>query len=213
MNDEISDAVLNGNVYDIEEILERRLGAGVEPVSCIEAMMAGLDETGKLFENGEYFLPEMVMAADTFKTGMEVLTPRLAGKAREYKGTIVLGTVKGDVHDIGKNLVGFMLESSGFRVIDLGTDVEPKLFVEAVKINSADVLAMSALLTTTMLGMTNVMDELEKAGLRSSVKVIVGGAPLSKKYAEDIQADAYGANAPQALEIVKGWLDGGLPSD
>jgi 5-methyltetrahydrofolate--homocysteine methyltransferase len=208
MNDEISNAILSGNVYDIEEILQKRLETGAEPMACIEAMMVGLDETGKLFESGEYFLPEMVMAADTFKTGMEVLTPHLAGKAREYKGTIVLGTVKGDVHDIGKNLVGFMLESSGFRVVDLGTDVDPKLFVETVKTNAADVLAMSALLTTTMLGMTNVMDELDKAGLRSGVKVIVGGAPLSKKFAEDIQADAYGANAPQALEIVKGWFSG-----
>jgi 5-methyltetrahydrofolate--homocysteine methyltransferase len=206
MNHEISQAILKGDVYDIEEILQKYLEAGAAPMACIEAMMAGLDETGKLFERGEYFLPELVIAADTFKTGMDVLTPLLAGKERQYKGTIVLGTVRGDVHDIGKNLVGFMLESSGFRVIDLGTDVEASRFVEAVKDNSADVVALSALLTTTMLGMKAVIDALHQAGLRASVKVIVGGAPLSQKFAEDIQADAYGVNAPQALEIVKRWM-------
>ena len=206
MTSEISKVVLTGDVYDIEEILQKHLGTGVEPMACIDAMMAGLDETGKLFESGEYFLPELMIAADTFKAGMDVLTPLLAGKTRQYKGTVVLGTVQGDVHDIGKNLVGFMLESSGFRVIDLGTDVDPGRFVEAVKTNTADVLAMSALLTTTMLGMEKVIEKLQKAGLGSSVKVIVGGALLSRKFAEDIGSDAYGANAPQAVEIVTGWL-------
>jgi 5-methyltetrahydrofolate--homocysteine methyltransferase len=206
MNNEISQAVLEGNIYDIEDILQKQLAADVEPMACVEAMMAGLDETGKRFEQGVYFLPELVVAADVFKTGMDVLTPLLAGKDREYRGTVVLGTVRGDVHDIGKNLVGFMLESNGFRVIDLGTDVDPKLFVNAVRTHSADVLALSALLTTTMLGMKTVIDELEMAGLRSSVKVIVGGAPLSRKFTEEIRADAYGPTAPDALEIVKGWL-------
>lgn len=206
MSEEISQAVLDGNVYDIEEILQKRLESGLAPLACIEAMMAGLDETGKRFESGDFFLPELIMAADAFKTGMEVLTPHMGGATRQFKGTVVLGTVQGDVHDIGKNLVGFMLESSGFRVIDLGTDVQPERFVEAVKEHSADVLAMSALLTTTMLGMPGVLDELKKAGLRERVKVIVGGAPLSKKFAEDIQADAYGATAPQAVEIVVGWI-------
>ncbi len=208
MIEDLSKAVLTGNVYDIDEILRTHLGAGEAPMACLEAMMAGLDETGKRFESGEYFVPELMMAADTFKAGMDVLAPHLAGKTREYKGTVVLGTVRGDVHDIGKNLVGFMLESSGFRVIDLGTDVEAARFVQAVKANSADVLAMSALLTTTMLGMQTVVKELEAAGLRGRVKVIVGGAPLSRKFAEDIQADAYGATAPQALEIIQGWVAG-----
>ena len=113
-------------------------------MACLDAMMAGLDQTGKLFESGEYYLPELIMAADTFKEGMQVLAPRLAGKDRQFKGTVVLGTV-GDTHDIGKNLVGFMLECNGFDVIDLGTDVPAASFVEAVKAHSADVLAMSAL--------------------------------------------------------------------
>lgn len=205
LHSELGQAVLEGNVYDIEELLGAALAAGAPPMACVEAMMAGLDETGKRFERGEYFLPELVVAAEAFKTGMHVLTPLLAGQERAYHGTVVLGTVKGDVHDIGKNLVGFLLESAGFKVIDLGVDVAPQLFVNAVKTYSAGVLALSALLTTTMLGMPEVIAGLETAGLRPGVKVIVGGAPLSKKFAAEIGADGYGLNAPQAVEIIKGW--------
>jgi 5-methyltetrahydrofolate--homocysteine methyltransferase len=169
-------------------------------------MMAGLEETGTLFERGAYFVPELMMAADAFRAGMEVLAPRLAGTPREYEGTIVLGTVQGDVHDIGKNLVGFMLESSGFKVIDLGTDTAPERFVRAVQEHSADVLAMSALLTTTMLGMPEVVETLEEARLRNTVKVIIGGAPVSQKFAADIGVDAYAATAPEAVERVKALL-------
>lgn len=208
MTDEISNAVLEGNLYDIADILQKRLAADQTPMACLESMMAGLDETGKLFERGEYFVPELMMAADTFKAGMEVLAPHLSGESRKYRGTVVLGTVHGDVHDIGKNLVGFMLECNGFRVVDLGTDVPAEGFVEAVKANSADVVAISALLTTTMLGMRAVVQALEEAGLRSGVRVIIGGAPVSKKFAEDIHADAYAANAPQGVDLVKGWLGG-----
>jgi 5-methyltetrahydrofolate--homocysteine methyltransferase len=208
MTIEISNAVLTGNLYDIADILQKHLATDHPPMACLEAMMAGLDETGKLFEGGEYFVPELMMAADTFKTGMEVLAPHLEGKTREYKGSVVLGTVQGDVHDIGKNLVGFMLESNGFKVIDLGTNVPASRFVEAVKTHSADVLAMSSLLTTTMLGMQAVVKALEDAKLRSSVKVIIGGAPISQKFADDIRVDAFGASAPQGVDIVKAWLGG-----
>jgi 5-methyltetrahydrofolate--homocysteine methyltransferase len=171
MMDAISDAVLTGNLYDIADILLERLEAGATPLACLDAKMAGLDQTGKLFESGDYFVPELMMAANTFKAGMEVLTPRLAGETRKSSGTIVIGTVQGDVHDIGKNLVGFMLECSGFKVIDLGTNVSAESFVQAIKTNSADVLAMSALLTTTMLGMQKVLKALDEAGLRASVKL------------------------------------------
>ncbi len=208
MTEDITNAVLEGNQYDIAEILQAHLAAGRTPMACLEAMMAGLDETGKRFERGAYFVPELMVAASTFKAGMDVLAPYLAEKPREYKGTVVLGTVQGDVHDIGKNLVGFMLECNGFRVVDLGTNVPVGSFVEAVKTHSADVLAMSALLTTTMLGMRTVMKALEEAGLRSRLKVVIGGAPVSQRFAEDIRADAYGANAPQAVEIVRGWSSG-----
>ena len=206
MIDEITTAVQNGNLYDIADILAIHLSEGASPTACLDAMIAGLDKTGKLFECGEYYVPELMMAADTFKTGMQVLAPHLEGDARRYRGTVVIGSVQGDVHDIGKNLVGFMLECNGFKVVDLGTSVTPEQFVQAVKEHSANVLAMSALLTTTMLGMPKVVQALEEAGLRQKVKVIIGGAPISQKFAEDIHADAYGVNAPQGVEIVSGWL-------
>jgi 5-methyltetrahydrofolate--homocysteine methyltransferase len=208
MSREVSDAVLSGNLYDVAEIVQGHLDAGGEPDACLEAMMAGLEETGVMFERGDYFVPELMMAADTFKAGMEVLAPRLAGTPRAYEGTVVLGTVQGDVHDIGKNLVGFMLESSGFRVVDLGTDSPPARFVGAVQEHAADVVAMSALLTTTMLGMSEVVEVLAQAGLRDRVKVIIGGAPVSAKFAEEIGVDAYAASAPEAVEVVRALLRG-----
>ncbi len=206
MTEEIKKAILIGNRYDIGDILEETLKTGTAPMACLDAMMAGLDETGTLFDSGEYFVPELMMAADTFNAGMEILSPLLADKPRSFKGTIVLGTVQGDVHDIGKNLVGFMLESSGFKVIDLGTNVPAESFMDAVTTHSADILAISALLTTTMLSMESVVEQLENSGLRSKVKVIIGGAPVSEQFAIDIKADAYAMNAPQGIEIVKAWL-------
>jgi 5-methyltetrahydrofolate--homocysteine methyltransferase len=206
MVDMVSNAVLTGNLYDMAEIVQGRLDAGEKPMACLEAMMAGLETTGKRFEAGEYFVPELMMAADTFKAGMGVLAPHLAGVPRDYDGTVVLGTVQGDVHDIGKNLVGFMLESSGFKVIDLGTDVPPGRFVQAVEEQAAGVLAMSALLTTTMLGMPHVLAALEEAGLREKVKVIVGGAPVSARFAREIGADAYAPSAPEGVTVIQALL-------
>ena len=159
MIEKITDAVLTGNLYDIAEILQEHLEAGQTSMACLEAMIAGLDETGKRFDAGDYFVPELMMAGDAFKTGMKTLEPHLAGTERDYAGVIVLGTVEGDVHDIGKNLVGFMLESAGFKVIDLGVNVSTGQFLDAVKEHSADILGMSALLTTTMLGMEEVVKE------------------------------------------------------
>lgn len=206
MIQEISDAVLSGNLYDVAEIVQVHLDAGEDPDACLEAMMDGLEETGARFERGAYFVPELMMAADTFKTGMEMLAPHLAGTSRTYEGTVVLGTVQGDVHDIGKNLVGFMLESSGFRVVDLGTDTPPARFVGAVQEYAPDVVAMSALLTTTMLGMSEVIEALAQAGLRDRVKVIIGGAPVSVRFADEIGVDAYAASAPEAVEAVRALL-------
>jgi 5-methyltetrahydrofolate--homocysteine methyltransferase len=207
MTEAISNAVLTGNLYDIADIVQGNLEVGVPPMTCLDEMMGGLDETGKRFERGEYYVPELMMAADTFKEGVTLLEPHLAGESRDYAATVILGTVQGDVHDIGKNLVGFMLECNGFKVIDLGTNVSPDQFVEAVKTHSGEVVALSALLTTTMLGMPRVIEALESAGLRNSVKVIIGGAPVSQKFAEDIHADAYAAHAPQGVEVLRGWFD------
>jgi corrinoid protein of di/trimethylamine methyltransferase len=209
MSEAISSAIVAGEVYDIAEIVQQQLDAGQETSACLEAMMAGLEETGKRFEAGEYFVPELVMAADAFKAGMEVLAPHLAEGSRHFAGTVVLGTVQGDVHDIGKNLVGFLLESNGFQLIDLGTDVSSEHFVQAVQEHNAQVLAMSALLTTTMLGMGDIVTALEEAGLREMVKVIIGGAPVSQRFAEQIGADAYAPTAPQGVEIVQAWLASG----
>jgi 5-methyltetrahydrofolate--homocysteine methyltransferase len=206
MIEEITTAILEGNTYDIDEIIQSHIDSEIEPVDCLQAMINGLEMVGDLFERGEYFLPELTMAGDTFKAGMKTLEPYLAGTQREYMGTVVLGTVQGDVHDIGKNLVGFMVESAGFKVIDLGIDVPVERFLHAVTEHSADVLAMSALLTTTMLGMKDVVAALETKGMRDNVKVIIGGAPVSRKFAEDIGADAYASSAPQGVERIKAWL-------
>jgi 5-methyltetrahydrofolate--homocysteine methyltransferase len=208
MSETIRIAVLSADLYDIEETVQARLDAGDEPLACLEAMMTGLEQTGHRFEAGEYFVPELMMAADTFKAGMEVLAPHLAEGSRSFAGTVVLGTVDGDVHDIGKNLVGFLLESGGCRLVDLGTDVSAEAFVQAVRDHEADVLAMSALLTTTMLAMPEVIAALGQAGLREGIKVIIGGAPVSQRFAAQIGADAYAATAPEGVETVKGWLTG-----
>lgn len=206
MNTAIVKGVEEGNLYDIEDMLNAALAAGESPKELLEAMMAGLKSCGDHFEAGEYFLPELIGAADAFKAGMAILAPRLSAGDRISQGTIVLGTVHGDVHDIGKNLVGFMLQSAGFTVVDIGTDVSTEAFIKAVRDYRPQVLGMSALLTTTMLGMEDVIKELKNQELRDKVKVIIGGGPVSKKYAEDIGADTYGNDAAQAVTLVHSLL-------
>jgi 5-methyltetrahydrofolate--homocysteine methyltransferase len=206
MNTAIVKAVEEGNLYDIEDMVSNALTAGESPIELLEALMAGLKECGDRFEKGEYFLPELMGAGDTFKAGMGILAPKLSAGDRVSKGKVVLGTVHGDVHDIGKNLVGFMLESAGFTVLDIGNDVMTEGFVQAVREHQPQVLGMSALLTTTMLGMEDVIKELKNQGLRDKVKVIIGGGPVSKKYAEDIGADGYGNDAANAVTLVRSLL-------
>jgi 5-methyltetrahydrofolate--homocysteine methyltransferase len=168
--------------------------------------MSGLKACGDRFETGGFFLPEVMGTGDAFKAGMGVLASKLSAGDQVSKGKVVLGTVHGDVHDIGKNLVGFMLSSAGYTVVDIGTDVSTEGFVQAVREHLPQVVGMSALLTTTMLGMEDVIKELKKQGLRDKVKVLIGGGPVSKKYAEDIGADAYGNDAAQAVSLVKGLI-------
>ena len=206
MDETISRAITEGNVYDIEDLVASALAAGENPKDLLEAMMSGLKACGDRFESGEYFLPELMGAGEAFAVGMKVLAPELAPADRISQGTVVLGTVRGDVHDIGKNLVGFMLESSGFKVVNLGVDVSAETFAQAVREHEPQVLGMSGLLTTTMLGMEDVIDELKRQGLRDKVKVIIGGAPVSKKYAEQIGADGYGNDAAQAVKLVRSLL-------
>ncbi|NIM93385.1 MAG: cobalamin-binding protein [Anaerolineales bacterium] len=204
----ITDAVYKGNLYDIQEILKESLDAGTPPQELLEAMLDGLEICGDRFEEGRYFLPELMMAGETFKAGMQVLEPELSGTPRSYEGTVVLGTVQGDVHDIGKNLVGFMLESAGFKTIDLGVNVPAERFASAISEYEPDCLGMSALLTTTMLEMESVIQELENEGLREKVKVILGGAPVSKRFAESIGADSYASDAASGVHKIRELISG-----
>jgi 5-methyltetrahydrofolate--homocysteine methyltransferase len=206
MNTAIVKAVEEGNLYDIEDMVRAALTADESPKELLDALMAGLKDCGDRFENGEYFLPELMGAGEAFKKGMSILAPMLSAGDRVSQGKVVLGTVRGDVHDIGKDLVGFMLESAGFTVMNIGSDVSTEAFVQAVRENEPHVLGMSALLTTTMLGMEDVIKELKNQGLRDKVKVIIGGGPVSKKYAEDIGADGYGNDAAQAVTLVRSLL-------
>lgn len=206
MNSGIAQAVEEGNMYDIEEMVSAALVAGESPKELLEGMMAGMKACGDRFEKGEYFLPELMGSAEAFKAGMGILAPKLTVGDRVSQGKVVLGTVHGDVHDIGKNLVGFMLESAGFTVVNIGSDVTTEAFVQMVRDHQPQVLGMSALLTTTMLGMEDVIKELKNQGLRDKVKVVIGGGPVSKKYAEDIGADAYGNDAAQAVTLVRSLL-------
>lgn len=206
MDGAISQAVTEGNIYDIQDLLNETLGCGTNPKELLDAMMAGLKECGDRFEAGEYFLPELLASSEAFQMGLRVLTPRLAAGDRQSQGTVVLGTVRGDVHDIGKNLVGFMLESAGFTVVNVGVDVSPENFVQAVRDHRPQVLGMSSLLTTTMLGMRDVIAELTREGLREQVKIVIGGSPVSKKYAEEIGADGYGNDAAQAITLIRSLI-------
>lgn len=199
----ITEAIRDGNMYDIEEMVQVALDAGRDAHEVLDAMTAGLDECGNLFERGEYFLPELMMSGEAFTGGMTVLEPHLASGSMGQAGKVVLGTVAGDVHDIGKNLVGFLLKSAGFEVIDLGHDNSTAAFVAAVKEHQPDVLGMSALLTTTMIGMEDVIQALDAEGLRAKTKVIIGGGPVSERFAEQIGADAYAFDAVAGVRAIK----------
>ncbi len=199
----ITEAVRDGDSYDIAELVQSSLDSGNDPHDVLNAITAGLDECGILFEKREFFFLDLMMAGEAFTKGMEVLEPHLADTSIGLAGKVLLGTVGGDVHDIGKNLVGFLLKSAGFEVIDIGTDNATERFVQAVKEHQLDVLGMSALLTTTMLGMGNVIKAMDKEGLREKTKVIIGGGPVSKHFAEEIGVDAYASDAVEGVKKIK----------
>jgi 5-methyltetrahydrofolate--homocysteine methyltransferase len=180
------------------------LADGVDPKELIDqGMIPAMAEVGQRFEDEVYFVPELLLSARAMKGALELLRPHLAESGSQPVGCVVLGTVQGDLHDIGKNLVAAMLEGAGFEVFDLGTDVSPQQFVNAVKEHDASLVGLSALLTVTMPSMKNTIDALSEAGLRDRVKVLVGGAPLSKDYAEEIRADAYADNASAAVRVAR----------
>jgi corrinoid protein of di/trimethylamine methyltransferase len=208
-NVDLYDAILNGNAKKAHAATEAAIAAGVEPMALIqESMVPAMDEVGRLFECEEYFVPELLLAGRAMKGAMELLKPLLTAAGQKMAVRVVIGTVKGDLHDIGKNIVASMLEGSGFEVIDLGTDVSPENFVAAVEQRKPHVVCMSALLTVTMPAMKLTIDALQTAGLRTQVKVLIGGAPVTHQYAKEIGADGYSENANGAVGLVKNLLAG-----
>jgi corrinoid protein of di/trimethylamine methyltransferase len=201
---ELYDAVLNGDDKKAHAATITALAAGALPMDLIqETMVPAMDEVGRLFEAEEYFVPELLLAGRAMKNALALLKPLLAASGQKMATRVVIGTVAGDLHDIGKNIVASMLEGSGFEVIDLGTDVSPAKFVAAVEQRQPHVVCMSALLTVTMPAMKKTMDALETAGLRTRVKVLIGGAPVTLLYAREIGADGYSENASGAVGLVK----------
>lgn len=195
-------SVLDGQRQITQEKVVEALESHERPGDVLEAMVTAMGEVGRLFEEGDYYVPEMLISAHAMKVGMVILKPVLVNADIQPVGKIIAGTVKGDLHDIGKNLLCMMLEGAGFQLVDLGTDVSPEDFVVAVYDHEPDFIAMSALLTTTMPNMKKTIEALKVAGIRHSVKVIIGGAPITDSYAMDIGADGYAADASRAVKLV-----------
>lgn len=204
---ELYDAILTGNAKKAEEVTKAALAAKVNPSELLtKYMIPAMDEVGSRFECNEYFVPELLIAARAMKTALQLLTPKLIEAGAKAVGRVVIGTVQGDLHDIGKNLVASMLEGGGFEVVDLGVDVPAEQFVDAVKEKGGTILALSALLTTTMTMMKSVIEALEAAGVRKTTKVIIGGAPITQEYADQIGADGYSDNASGAVGLARKLL-------
>jgi corrinoid protein of di/trimethylamine methyltransferase len=204
---EIYDAVLTGDAKKAYAATQAALAEGADPMQLIaESMVPAMDAVGRLFEAEEYFVPELLLAGRAMKGAMELIRPLLIASGQKLAVRVVIGTVKGDLHDIGKNIVASMLEGSGFEVIDLGADVSPDDFVAAIKEREPHVVCMSALLTVTMPAMKTTIDALKTAGVRTQVKVLIGGAPVTSQYAKEIGADGYSENASGAVGLVKSLL-------
>lgn len=202
----IYQAVLKGDMGAISENVQAALVAGVPAPDILQnGLIAAMDEVGHLFEEGEYFVPEMMISARAMKVGLAILKPLLIETDVEPAGKVAIGTVRGDLHDIGKNLVVMMLEGAGFEVVDLGTDVAPEQFVAIIR-EGVNLVGLSALLTTTMPNMASTIKTIEEAGLRDRVKVIVGGAPVTAEYAQNIGADGFSPDASQAVTLVKSLI-------
>jgi 5-methyltetrahydrofolate--homocysteine methyltransferase len=210
MNEKLSElynAILEGNVTEAKDGVQSALEADLEPgVILADGMIAAMKEVGRRFEEGDYFVPEMLIAARAMQAGMALLKPHLVQSNVKSAGSVAIGTVKGDLHDIGKNLVALMLEGAGFEVKDLGVDVPPEKFIEAISTGGVDILAFSALLTTTMPNMKTTVEAIREAGLRDKVKIIIGGAPVTEDYARQIGADGYSADASRAVSLAQALM-------
>jgi corrinoid protein of di/trimethylamine methyltransferase len=205
----LTTSLVEGDPDATVELTKQALADGVEPMAIIkEGLMPGMDIVGEKFSTGEYFLPDLIIAADGMQQAMGLLEPELLARQQslESAGTVVIGTVKGDIHEIGKSLVGTMLSANGFKVFDLGVDVPTSKFIDKIKDTGANVLGLSALLTTTMTVQGQVIKELSEAGLRDKVKVVVGGAPVTRSWAEEIGADGYAEDAMGAVQLIKGLV-------
>lgn len=200
----ISEALIKGDANKVKKLAEDALKKGVKPVDIInKGLIPGMSVVGEKFKKNEFYVPEVLIAARAMHAGMDMVKPLLSESEIAAADKVVIGTVKGDLHDIGKNLVSMMLEGGGFKVIDTGIDVSPEKFTQAIKESKAPILALSALLTTTMPAMKDTIQALKKAGLRKDVKVMVGGAPLTQKYADEIGADGYAPDASSAVDKAK----------
>ncbi len=200
MLDEISKALVNGNMPEVKRLTEEVLKRGVKPKAIVnKGLIPGMDVVGIRFKKKEISVPEVLMSARAMHASLEILKPLLSRSDMEPLGLIAIGTVKGDIHDIGKNLVGMMLEGAGFHVIDMGIDVPPEIFVEIVREKKPDILGLSALLNATLSSMKDTIDALEGAGIKGEVKVMIGGAPVTQDFADEIGADAYAGDAREAV--------------
>jgi len=205
--EDIIEAVIHGDKSKAVKFTQKGLSERLDPLVLInQGLVAGMDIVGPRFKNGEMFIPEVLQSAAAMHAGMDVLKPRLKGKEVESRGTVVLGTVQGDHHDIGKNLVAMMLEAGGFRVLNLGVDIRAANFVDSAVKQKAQLIGLSALLTTTMPAMNEVIEILKKNGKRDKFKVLVGGAPVTQKFANDIGADGYAPDAASAVELCRKLL-------
>jgi 5-methyltetrahydrofolate--homocysteine methyltransferase len=203
----LSTAVLEGDADKTPKLVERGLKQGLAPKDILDnGLVVGMNEVGVRFKAGDMFVPEVLMSADAMQAALVVLRPELVASGAKLIGKVLMGTVKGDLHDIGKNLVGMMCEGAGFEVIDLGFNVDPEKFIEATTEHKPDVIGMSALLTTTMRAMALTIRAIEEAGLRDQVKIMVGGAPVDAAFAERIGADGYGSNGPAGSDLAKEFV-------
>ena len=200
----LAQIVINGDFVGAKSLTQKMIDNGVDPLEIInQGLMAGMNVVGVRFKAGDMYVPEVMMSARAMSTGIELVKPLIADKDMPTAGKVVIGTVKGDLHDIGKKLVVMMLESAGFEIIDLGVDIDPATFVKAVKEHNPQVIGMSALLTTTMMSMKDTIEALKKEGLRDSVKIVIGGAPITQGFAEQIGADGYASDAASATELCR----------
>jgi len=207
LND-ISEALQRGKAEKVSGLVKQALNEKITPKNILEeGLLQGMSIIGEKFKKNEVYVPEVLIAARAMHAGMDILQPKLTETGVKNIGKVVMGTVQGDLHDIGKNLVKMMLEGAGFEVIDLGTDISAEKFVEAVKEHQPNIIGMSALLTTTMVNMVGVIKALDDAGLRGKVKIMVGGAPITQNYADQIGADGYSPDAASAAEKAKTFLN------